>query len=300
MKKIIPVILIVVLIIAMAAVLAACNPTTMDKVKGTYKLKVNTVGEQATDLIVKNKIEAYLVVTGGESGYFVYKDSSTPLTVKEVKLTYKLNTDNAEKVEKVTIEDTQGWINDRIGCSNVFFVDKDSTGVRLTYQQKKFGKLIDEKTTTYLKVNDSTNFSYVKSKLGELPATIKNNDASRLHGVWEAVEEGSTTSKFFDFNAATNVVTEYSLKNGSQDIIKTEHAYTVSEFVETETGVNVITASVTIEGVAEQYEITVSEGKNVFFRRITATEPEKTWSDYTYYSTLSELNIESFMLDSNQ
>ena len=117
-----------------------------------------------------------------------------------------------------------------------------------------------------------------------------------MHGVWEAVEEGSTTSKFFDFNAATNVVTEYSLKNGSQDIIKTKHAYTVSEFVETEPGVNIITASVTIEGIDEQYEITVSEGKNVFFRRITATEPEKTWADYSYYTTLSALNIENFML----
>lgn len=296
MKKIIPIILIVVLVIAMAAVLVACNPTTMDKVKGTYKLRVNTVGEQATDLIIKNEIEAYLVVTGGESGYFVYKDSSTPLTVKEVKLTYKLNTDNAEKVEKVTIEDTQGWINDRIGCSNNFFVDKDSNNVRLTYQQKKFGKLIDEKTTTYYKVDESTSLSYVKSKLGELPATIKNNDASRLHGVWEAVEEGSTTSKFFDFNAATNVVTEYTRENDSQEIIKTEHAYTVSEFAETETGVNVITASVTIEGIDEQYEITVSEGKNVFFRRITATEPEKTWADYSYYTTLSALNVENFML----
>lgn len=84
--------------------LSGCSKkNTVETVAGTYKLEkyIHDYREAATedeDKYSEKNIEAYLIITGDTYGYSVYQDKETNITAKEVKLTYKYSSSDAEKV----------------------------------------------------------------------------------------------------------------------------------------------------------------------------------------------------------
>ena len=297
MKKIVLLMLTIVLAVVGIGVLAACNPETVENIKGTYKMSVNTTGNEDKDLISANDIEAYIVVTGSESGYFVYKDVSTPLTVKEVELVYWKN--NNDKVTQVEIKDNQGWVKSKIGSSNNLFVNKTSDGMELKYEQKKVGDIISRKNTVYNRVSETTTLSYVKGVFGEsIPSVVKNDDASLIHGVWNVDEnDGKYVYRYMDFNVLTNKATDYYVEAESKTILKATYDFTVGEFVANEeTGEKLAKVIVTTDKENVEYELCVSdEDKSFYLRRKTQVDPE-TFESFSYESSLTALNVESCIL----
>ena len=301
MKKIALVILTIILTVFSIGMLAACNPETVEKIKGTYKMSVNTTGNEDYDLISANDIEAYIIVTGSESGYFVYKDVSTPLTVKEVELVYWKN--NNDKVTQVEIKDNQGWVKSKIGSFNKLFVNKTSDGMELKYEQKKVGDIISRKNTVYNRVSESTTLSYVKGVFGEsIPSVVKNDDASLIHGVWNVDEnDGKYVYRYMDFNVLTNKATDYYVEAGSKTISKATYDFTVGDFVANEeTGEKIAKVIVTTDKEDVEYELCVyDEDKSFNLRRKTQVDPES-FADFSFESSLTALNVEScisFMLE---
>ena len=297
MKKIALVILTIILTVFSIGMLAACNPETVENIKGTYKMSVNTTGNEDKDLISANDIEAYIVVTGSESGYFVYKDVSTPLTVKEVELVYWKN--NNDKVTQVEIKDNQGWVKNKVGSFNKLFVNKTSDGMELKYEQKKVGDIISRKNTVYNRISESTTLSYVKSVFGEsIPSVVKNDDASLIHGVWNVNEyDGKYDYRYMDFNVLTNKATDYYVEAESKTILKATYDFTVGEFVANEeTGEKIAKVIVTTDKENVEYELCVSdEDKSFYLRRKTQVDPE-TFESFSYESSLTALNVESCIL----
>lgn len=94
---------------------SASKARKMKDVVGTYKLTRyervmndadNSIGKEATriDLLAQEGIELYFVVTGEDIGYISYKDNTTELYAREVKITYSYDTENPELVGQVGYE----------------------------------------------------------------------------------------------------------------------------------------------------------------------------------------------------
>lgn len=81
MKRMILLLALLVLVTTLIAnVLVACNPTEMEKIVGTYKLVTNTrtkYRQETVDNIATYGKGAYIVLTGSDYGYYVYKDNDT-------------------------------------------------------------------------------------------------------------------------------------------------------------------------------------------------------------------------------
>lgn len=155
----------------------------MKDVKGTYKLVTYTYTPsyerkegytpKTTNYITdEDKLyEDYLVVTGEDIGYYVHKDVNTPAYSKGVSLTYMYDDEDTSKVEYVT------W-------NDVFTKNKEDDGHKLGISKNRlnyslpaydFTQLITKKKmrsqdlrVNWKKVDDATDLSYVKEKLGEV------------------------------------------------------------------------------------------------------------------------------------
>ncbi|MGN0796178.1 MAG: hypothetical protein ACI4MT_04400 [Christensenellales bacterium] len=303
MKKIVLIILVVILAAVGIGVLVACNPATLENIVGTYEISVNTTGNEDLDLISTNGLETYIVVTGNESGYFIYKDSSTPLIVKEVELVYWKNNNN--EVTQVEIKDKQGWVKSRVGSSNKLFVNKTSDGMELKYEQKKVGDIIVRKNTVYNRISESTNLNSVKAVYGEiLPSVIKNDDASLMHGVWNVNEyDGKYDYRYMDFNILTNKATDYYVEAGEGTILKKTYDFEIGDFdVDAETGEKIAKVVVKTDKENVEYELCVSDEDGKFnLRRKTQADPEE-FANLSFESSLTVLNVEScisYMLNDN-
>ena len=77
----------------------------MRKVKGTYRLKSETITNAKTDAVTDNVEkygkEVYLIITGGSTGYYVYSDNETEPYKREVFLRYVYNEEDSKKVSEV-------------------------------------------------------------------------------------------------------------------------------------------------------------------------------------------------------
>lgn len=148
--------------------LTGCTAEKTDKVVGTYVLSTKTtqaVDEQtATDYIAINEITEYLVLTGKEKGYRVYKDKNTTLYCTEVKIEYSEN--DKKKLNSVLIYPDVSDEDD----SDLLYVDSKSGGIKLVYVRQGINSSIHSLrytyTTEYTKISSDVSLKAVEKELG--------------------------------------------------------------------------------------------------------------------------------------
>lgn len=184
MKRTIKATLCAVLLALMCFTLTSCyvsHPTAMKNLTGTYELtkftrKAKDADSEADpdDLIKEKGIVAYLVITGEEYGYYVYKDNETPLTVKQVKINYEYDDEDITKVKSITYIDGvftnetkyPGAGSELLGVNFRLFKRELNYSFQAVFNNKFAQSVI------YKKANKATDLRYVEKKLGTLPTVI--------------------------------------------------------------------------------------------------------------------------------
>lgn len=148
---------------------------TMKNIKGTYQLvkyemtrerynKEDKIVTTVTDYIERDGLELYLVVTGTNSGYYVYKSNDTPAFAREVALSYQADTEETNKYAKVGYKDMEDSEYSDFG------VTKNALNYyRPAICDKLFGLEVNQDgyDMDWKKVDKATDLSYVKKQLGE-------------------------------------------------------------------------------------------------------------------------------------
>lgn len=164
MKKKISLIIIAAIAMTMLCVtLSACNPDKIENIVGTYKLTTDTetkYQQDTVDYIQESGREAYIVLTGKDYGYYAYKDNSTPITVREIKLEYTKNDDN--EITSITYSLEEG------GKNRTFNVNSQKD-IYLISRWPSASKIIPAHDTTYTRISDKTDLSTVKNLYPDAP-----------------------------------------------------------------------------------------------------------------------------------
>lgn len=242
MKKI-RVILSVLLIAAMLAALSGCfviRGQKMHNLKGTYKLTNYTYTPQyeykgsptrtGTDYIndEKHLWEDYLVITDSGMGYYIHKAVGIPAYVKEVSLSYEYSEEDSSKIEYVVFKDvlttTAESGKNRVGVNgNVLNYSKSAMDIpKLEILGGGYIRTEDI-SVRWEKVDDATDLSYVKGKLGELKEYDYTGYGAR--GIYELnspteIETGNAVDSKFQYlyyvvdtaKGVTNAKVYYALK----------------------------------------------------------------------------------------
>lgn len=165
------------------------NAQTMKDVRGTYKLTAytrtysNPSEGQSIDYIKDNGWEAYLIVTGSSEGWFAMKTSETAAYAKQVTLSYEYDLEETSKVRYVFYQDSVSSDKTRLGVQE----DKlthSTPSVDLGILQRPYSI-----SMTFEKVDDATDLTYAKKKLGEMPTYSKG--AYRQQGLYYLQEYGT-------------------------------------------------------------------------------------------------------------
>lgn len=158
----------------------------MKDLVGTYKLATYDVTPDATeetaDLSYEERthnyldergIQAYVIITGTDSGYYLYKDNQTDWWCESISLSYSYETDDegnvTDKIREVEFDThlsgasyTPGQGRESVGFNNKKH--------NLNYTHHSYhGKWIEIKDTTkvvYEKVSKDTTLGYVQEKIG--------------------------------------------------------------------------------------------------------------------------------------
>ena len=184
MKRTIKATLCAVLLALMCFTLTSCyvsHPTAMRNLTGTYELtkftrKAKDADSEADpdDYIAQKGIVAYLVITGEDYGYYVYKDNETQLTVKQVKILYEYDSEDISKIKSITYNDGvyengtkyPGAGSELLGVNFRLFKRE------LNYSfQAVLGNKFSQ-SVIYKKANKATDLKFVEKKLGSLPAVV--------------------------------------------------------------------------------------------------------------------------------
>lgn len=211
-----------VLMLALSLFLVSCKAGKKEDVVGTYKLVTDTrtvYGEDTVDNIKKYGKEAYLVITGKDYGYYVYKDDSSPVIAREVKLEYSYNEEgNISLVGFITGE------GERTNSFNVNAMQK----VSLISRWPSASKYIDAYDIQYDKVDKSTDLSYVKNVYADLPIfgydLYKYNALYRAEVVSESQNNpGEYVYKYYDVDSSKRKATfYYALKSDEKPVVVTD------------------------------------------------------------------------------
>lgn len=205
----------ILLSLLLGLVLVACNPGKMEDIVGTYQLVADTYTEyqqETVDKIAAYGKESYLVVTGKEKGYYVYKDNDTAAYAREIKLEYTTNDEN--NVSLVT------YVLDVGEKPRTFHVDvkKDKY---LISRWPSATKIIAAYNIEYKKVSNATDLSAVKKIYGELPVfgynLYKFNSffcAELTNGHQENFSD--YIYKYYDVNSASCTATLYYAEKSDQ------------------------------------------------------------------------------------
>ena len=149
-KKALLLVGILIIALTFSTVLVACNPDKMENIVGTYKLVVDTrtqYEQETVDNIATYGREAYIVLTGEDYGYYIYKDNDTPLSARKVKLEYTLNDENqVTLISYILGEGVNG---------KTFNVDSRDR-IALISRWPSASKLIDAYDVRFNKVSDKT------------------------------------------------------------------------------------------------------------------------------------------------
>lgn len=196
MKKIVA-LLFAALLAVSAAGCYIITPARKSKVVGTYKLESYT--NDGVNLIEKNGIVCYLVVNESGGGYYVYKDNSTPLSVKGIQTRLIPDEDNSRKYSYVEflLDHLSGTADDwdRLGYSNGG-LNKNET----KFHPIVWGEALStyQISTRYTRISKAQDLSAVSKELGELPNAMAFGEA-RYDGVY--VYNHNETSNPYNANA---------------------------------------------------------------------------------------------------
>lgn len=152
-----------VLLLTFSTPFIACKAGKKENVIGTYKLVTDTrtaYQEETVNNIEKYGREAYLVLTDGDYGYYVYKDNYTSIFARKVKLEYTYNDEG--KISLVSFQTEEGK------TSKTFNVDSRDR-VALISRWPSATKHIDAYDIQYNKVDKATDLSYIKKLYADLP-----------------------------------------------------------------------------------------------------------------------------------
>ncbi len=232
-RKILLVALLVLATAIIASVLVACNPAEMEKIVGTYKLvtdKTTEYQQDTVDNIEKYGKEAYIVLTGNDYGYYVYKDNDMAAFARKVKLEYAVNDEN--KVTSITYVLGEGQ------KPNVLNVNAQKK-VSLVYRWTAATKLTDARDIQYDRISDKTDLTSVKDALGEIP--VFDYDVYQYHSMFCAeLTNGLQKNysdyiyKYYDVNTASCTATlYYSLKSNETPVVVQNLAVTFGKNAET-------------------------------------------------------------------
>jgi hypothetical protein len=142
----------------------------MEDVIGTYYLTnykvTDAKTDEVTDVREQKGMQVYLVVTGTEKGYYVYKDNETEQAwYKEIWLSYEYDEEDSSKVSQVGYGFSQ--YNNK---EYHFGVTKGA----MNYQKPPLNtgcqqlNALDGEDYNWKKESDAIDLSYAQAKLGEL------------------------------------------------------------------------------------------------------------------------------------
>ena len=142
--------------------LVACENADKNDINGTYELTKWTIDYEdnvPTDIMERDEVEAYVVITGQDKGFYVYQSKSTPLYCKQVKVELEYSSTDPEKVIVVRLKDGMGW-------SMSFTTSKTSKDVML---KDKNLKIFDQKASLkeFTRISKATDLSAVNAKVGQ-------------------------------------------------------------------------------------------------------------------------------------
>ncbi|MDY4592326.1 MAG: hypothetical protein SO434_02855 [Eubacteriales bacterium] len=142
--------------------LVACENADKNDINGTYELTKWTIDYEdnvPTDIMERDEVEAYVVITGQDKGFYVYQSKSTPLYCKQVKIELEYSSTDPEKVIVVRLKDGMGW-------SMSFTTSKTSKDVML---KDKNLKIFDQKASLkeFTRISKATDLSAVNAKVGQ-------------------------------------------------------------------------------------------------------------------------------------
>lgn len=220
-RKVILVALLVLVTAITASVLVACNPAELEKIVGTYKLVTDTRTEyqqDTVDYIARDGREAYIVLTGTDYGYYVYKDNDTAAFARKIKLEYYKNDEN--KVTSITYVLGVGEKKSRSLNINA------QKEISLVSRWTSANKIMDAYDLQYNKISDKTDLSTVKKELGDVP--VFDYDLYQYHSMYSAsllngVEKnfGSYIYKYYDVNTASCTATlYYALREDEKPVVQ--------------------------------------------------------------------------------
>ncbi len=138
----------------------------MDDLKGTWRLmeyyRYDADGKKTQDLFETDKVKAYLVLDGTENGYLVYKDEAAgnpcSLMTRKVRIQYEY----VEGTEVCAITYETEPVQDKVvlGTNRLLFLSQDEQLYRTVTES-------DSYTNVWIKVDETTDLSYVEGILGE-------------------------------------------------------------------------------------------------------------------------------------
>ncbi len=172
---------------------ARVEPCTMEELIGTYKLinykrayytkneNDESVLDREEDLLKSNKIEMFLIITGEEFGYVVYKDKDTNLLIRQVKLKYNYEfeavngeTVYTDKISTVEYKTLVGKDYEKIqdAWANLGTTKNGKKLNNTHHEYKGFYKThLYTDYVDYEKVSKEKDLSYIKEKYTVLPQT---------------------------------------------------------------------------------------------------------------------------------
>ena len=172
--KVLAPILMVVMMLLLSVGCYMVNGQKMKNVKGTYELsyytrtngKTNAVTEYTETICYK----AYLVLTGGSEGYYVYTSNSDAPNYRKITLSYEYDQEDSSKVSYVNYR-FDGGDTQRLG------VTKDN--LNFSRPAVKLSETIysDGLSMGWKRVDDALDLTYAQAQLGTLVeySTLQEN-----------------------------------------------------------------------------------------------------------------------------
>lgn len=223
-KAIIYLIAVCILLVSLSASLVACNPAKIEKVVGTYQLVLDTrtkYEQETVDNIEAYGREAYLVVTGDDYGYYVYKDDDTPAFARKVKLEYSENDKN--EITSVSFILGEGE------RSNSFFVDSNKETMLIS-RWRAATKLTDAYDIEYKKISKATDLSVVQKLYNDMP--VFDYDLYQFNGMFYTEIDNGLQKNFSEYiykyylvdSATCKATLYYALKQDKTPVVQIDLA----------------------------------------------------------------------------
>ena len=163
--KVLAPILMVVMMLLLSVGCYMVSGQKMKNVKGTYELtsytRTNGKTNAVTNYMETAEYKAYLVVTGGGEGYYVYTNKDDAPNYRKVTLSYEYNQEDSSKIE---------YFIYRLSSSDEQKLGVTKDNFNFSRPAIKFSDTIysDGISMSWKKVDDALDLSYAQSQLGAL------------------------------------------------------------------------------------------------------------------------------------